>query len=1796
MKKLAVLFVLCLFIPAVSAIGFSDVVNGFAGFLKSGATGFATADSDIGVSTAPDLEITSITFSTSSPSAGQSFGVGASVKNKGTAAAASYAVNFDLGAGGSIVSFPGTNLAAGATTPIYWATATYSSAGTYTVKVSVSASDDADLSNNELTKPVTVAVTCSDTDSGVDIYAQGTCSDANGRVYTDKCYDSTKVYEYGCSSGACASYGTKACPEGYSCTDGACVQGAEQKPDLTIYSFTVSPESTFVGETITVNAVIKNIGNAAADDYSYTIDFGTYAGGSAGPVSLAAGESKAVSTTATYSSTGTYTIKLSASATNDANTADNTATKTVKVSERTCMDTDGGRNVTFKGTCTAAGKTYTDSCYSIDKVREYICSSSSDICAEVGAITCPSGTYCSDGACVVGTAQDTPDLSITNLVLSTSSIVVGKPVELTITVKNVGKAAADSYALDVECGSVIEEEITQYGALAAGKIAVLKKSCTYSTSGQKSLRVAVSAANDASAGNNEKKMTLNVAVPKCVDTDGGTDETVKGTCTDGKRTYTDKCYDSTKVYEYGCSPTLDICSSFGTKKCPAGTTCQEGACVAPPVVVCTDSDYGLNYSVKGYIINANNEQKYDYCEDPATNNILVEMVCNDFYDYVTYDCPYGCADGACNDAIVDESVEIQDEQIFKVSKGGYSRKLQLKEVLHGVSASDNYGTIKLRDIITGAITEWTYIDLKGNLIFDGNTYAFKVTADSGAANLNVDLNGDGVIGEINCASHELSITEVSNSAGKVKVSYSTKGAASNVKVQMEIATETNASFGAGGGGKSAATKASVATNTSSGGGGGGTGRGGINCGIISEACSAGSYSSVSCTVSTDCNYPSFEPNKRYFVIVTDKSCPSVSEQVEIIEQEPVEGGGGVCEMKKVESGSNKLNINEYVDSVLPSVGSADLPDTLQSGSITNEYGNFSYTQRLNMPDSARVQLAADPDDPYAEARPYLVFARGGNGYFYKLKFSPALVVNRNDGGVLSGLVNKEIELLGKPYEVISATASAYAIDLSLIEMAVEDWLAEGDTNTYDVSGKSYKVTIDYAGSTGTKLTINNEITALLRKGDAYRLSDGMYIAVTSIVTSETAGGLRSVNFILGKNKIGITDPDTTSSHNGYLTFNGVDLVAVRADIFANPVTQISEINIWYSPSEKVYVDPDSKASVKADEVEAQKGTFLNSIDFLYPDLNVPSIEIIELAPSDAHNYKLLFTNKAGLVYDIGAFAFNTNSSVTPKYIFNGRFDGDAQYVLHLYEGWVKNDEAFVVSKDGYSRVLQFKEVQPGENRLDNVGFVKFKDLGNGDIYEVAYSNLQGALAFDGNTYKFKVSSDSSSALVIVDMNGQGSYNLVGPIPIYTKYGHNITLKNNEMIVSVNTQGEVQPETITAAFKLDPAGALDMQDDVTVKGSYPASSMIQEWDGSFIYYSLSGFGAVVKMDRRSYYAQNILSIDVPSSAVTANVYVSSTACDQTSSSDEESPLETSCRPIECDDDSLVDCYISGESCICEACPEQPAVECSDTDQGENIFVKGVASGISWGTTSTYVSEPDYCIESGEKAGRLAEFHCRDNFVTSTSYECPVDYDCINGACAAQQSEQVCTDSDGGLDYYAKGTTTDKSTTKTDNCHSDGITLAEYYCDGSKAEQINFKCPSRCLDGACVKEETAAPPEQPKPLVEIVSPTKGSVQEKDFVVVARYHENLSDCYYFILDAGTGLNSGFQQVWCGSQLGFVVSVGQNGSCATVGKDTCNIIVGGKNKATDAYVKDEAYYSISSPQQSAFARFMRSILAIFS
>ena len=156
----------------------------------------------------------------------------------------------------------------------------------------------------------------------------------------------------------------------------------------------------------------------------------------------------------------------------------------------------------------------------------------------------------------------------------------------------------------------------------------------------------------------------------------------------------------------------------------------------------------------------------------------------------------------------------------------------------------------------------------------------------------------------------------------------------------------------------------------------------------------------------------------------------------------------------------------------------------------------------------------------------------------------------------------------------------------------------------------------------------------------------------------------------------------------------------------------------------------------------------------------------------------------------------------------------------------------------------------------------------------------------------------------------------------------------------------------------------------------------------------------------------------------------------------------------------------------------------------------------------------------------------------------------------EGENICTDTDGGINYYEKGTVTVSSmpgTHNTDYCqiitNSPADYLNEEYCSesGGYAEELHI-CPDGCVDGACL----------------IKPECKVKIPEEHIEITAEGKSGKGK-YYLIKDGGV-LNHG-----SGSRTYFVESSGSvaktGGSCTVYLKEGASFNAGGSGSHTIYY-----------------------------
>jgi len=598
-----------------------------------------------------------------------------------------------------------------------------------------------------------------------------------------------------------------------------------------------------------------------------------------------------------------------------------------------------------------------------------------------------------------------------------------------------------------------------------------------------------------------------------------------------------------------------------------------------------------------------------------------------------------------------------------------------------------------------------------------------------------------------------------------------------------------------------------------------------------------------------------------------------------VKEEAIASDGNIQvsgDSKKIEQSTDKLEIGESLTGTgITSVTGSDLA-ALKSGSVRNEFGDFEYTQYVDLPPNAHVNWTKDDFHDNDVPGDYLIFNQS-RAYTYKATFTPAVKSDNDANNRLEDLENKKITLLGKSYTIVRADHDAqYDIKLTLMGGAVEDTLEEYSSKTYNIGGKEYKVEVIAITTTQVKFKVNGEVTDPLSSGETYVLDDGSEIGVRDLLENEGTeeGGADIVTFYLGAKKIVLDDSATTTT-----TADGT--VQVGSDTLANTYCQISSssdagvstgddvtigsLEVYYSPSETLYVAPGQGLSEIADEVEGDVGNvFLGGFDIEYQGLQIPKTEDIVFKQSGSDGYKLVFKNKAGQSISEDVVGRTSGDGV-----FLGKVQGSTKRDLVTSPTTPVDDEDYVVVGDGatagFGRILQYKGTQTADD------IYKVRDVGSGETYEVSYNGAgTGTLVLDGFSSTITGIGDSST---YINVSTAKDY-------IYSQYGAKITFSDS----GENAGITVKSETAEDGSSYDEVGikakwdATNSQLDLnlTSLSGTPAYTNFQHGDDDYYLGYASGvYGLFWNLDVPSgSSAQSKITFTYPDDQITAAVFVTS----------------------------------------------------------------------------------------------------------------------------------------------------------------------------------------------------------------------------------------------------------------------------------------------------------------------------------
>jgi len=500
---------------------------------------------------------------------------------------------------------------------------------------------------------------------------------------------------------------------------------------------------------------------------------------------------------------------------------------------------------------------------------------------------------------------------------------------------------------------------------------------------------------------------------------------------------------------------------------------------------------------------------------------------------------------------------------------------------------------------------------------------------------------------------------------------------------------------------------------------------------------------------------------------------------------------------------------------------------LASGTSTNGKGDAPYNQYLHLlgPGTGGASgFVKYTENGNSQTADFLYFKSGHEIGRYVLEFTTALQSDVDDsssgsksstGTDLRNLANTDLIMFGKKYSIVTATRPNTAgggVTITLMGGAAKDTLTEKQTKTYTVGDKTYEVTLSYVDSTSAQLTVNNQQTRKMNKGDTDKLSDGTNVGVSEILFQNFAGGIHSATFYIGAQKMELKDTDignVASSNNLKLD----DLSITNAPVIIeatddNSTFKINRITVNMTDDDNFYVPAGGLLSQNPD-LRRPQVLFTQNWDIKYQGLKTVPTEKIALSTSSDNQYMLEFADGDGNAVKLPIARAPTASQLQMG-------DNGKSFInIEHQNRSIAKDDYFIITDSTQRRgerktyALQYKGA---DKSTADSPVLRFRNLGTGNTIEQSYSPAAAGaslatLKLGGASFNVYNATNNPNGLlqsdfnILVDMNGDGTLNTAnasGDTPtvnITTKFGAEIGLSNNtmalprtdnELILSVHT--------------------------------------------------------------------------------------------------------------------------------------------------------------------------------------------------------------------------------------------------------------------------------------------------------------------------------------------------------------------------------------------------------------------------
>ena len=467
----------------------------------------------------------------------------------------------------------------------------------------------------------------------------------------------------------------------------------------------------------------------------------------------------------------------------------------------------------------------------------------------------------------------------------------------------------------------------------------------------------------------------------------------------------------------------------------------------------------------------------------------------------------------------------------------------------------------------------------------------------------------------------------------------------------------------------------------------------------------------------------------------------------------------VADTFHIQSGTDDVELNESLGSVVGVLDAAKLPTFLKDGLLSTTKESVSYKQFIRF--SSSPSLTA-PKVVYMESSKgsfgdFLLLADDQNitGTFfeYELDFGSGLTSAVSDKKLVT-LDNKRLEILGESYTLLDASFDGASLTLKLAAADQEVTLKEGEVGHFSLGGASFTVEVVAVANT-VSLKVNNRLLNGLSEGDAEDV-DNVVVAVANIFSGQGDGD--AVTLLVNASVLTLKDDVVTddSFFQGF-SLNGRSLPEGWVKLVASlqgADLRITKVMYRAAPLAKSSDDVFVASGSGVAAFLKNRGSLLSSLwDIRYNGLSSVAKSKIRIGPGTSKRFDLSFVNK------------NSDSYKIPLVSSDGSFHlGDESHRLYFIEGSSSSnylieigDYAVVTTANtiaGVTSVVQYDSINTDQK------MIYFSDL-SGDSYSAGYtvdsnSSGSGTVVIAGKSHNFyveNISSGGNASTIALDLNG-----------------------------------------------------------------------------------------------------------------------------------------------------------------------------------------------------------------------------------------------------------------------------------------------------------------------------------------------------------------------------------------------------------------------------------------------------------